>query len=173
MFSNDGDHGSNAQSNGGVSRGRRDREFRARHSSSNRRPRRDGGGAVGTSSVILGENDTLRGGGEQDEQSDIEEDRNDSSDELSDELNLRFGTKEVASLKVAGHIRSLTSGSRANDASGQVECLIGGSIQTSELPDTTENKLGALGDSGYWVDVGVPGTLNADKGEEEANGESK
>ena len=61
--------------------------------------------------------------GEQDEEPDIEEDCNGGPDELSDELVLWFGTKEVTRFEITGHIRSLGSRSSGNDTSGQVEGL--------------------------------------------------
>ena len=173
MLSNDGENGNGRQSNGGKSGGRRNWEFRARHSSGNRRPCGDGWGTVRASVVLLREDDTLGGRGEQDEESDIEDDRNDGPDELGDELVLRFGAEEVTRLKVTGHIRSLGGRSGGNDTSGQVERLSSGRVHTSRLSDTTENELGGFGDGGNGVDVGLTGTLDTDEGEEETKDESE
>jgi len=118
VLDNDGESGSNPQSDGGVSRGRRNWEFGARHSSGNRCPCGDGRGAVGTSIVVLREDDTPGCGSEQDEESDVEEDCNEGSEKLGDELVPWLGTEEVTRLKITGHIRSLGSRTSGHDTSG-------------------------------------------------------
>jgi len=146
VFNNDGENGNGRQSNGGVSGGRRNWEFRARHSSGNRCPCSDGWGTVRASFVLHREDDTLGGRGEQDEESDVEEDRNGGPDELGNKLVLRLGTEEVTRLKVTSHIRSLGSRSGGHNTSRQVERLSSGHVHTSRLSDTTENELGGFGD---------------------------
>ena len=173
MLSDDGKYSSSPQSDGGVSRGGGNREFGTRHSGSNRSPCRDGRGTVHARIVILGEDNTLRGRGKEDEESNIEDDRNDSPNKLSDELILRLGPEEVTRLEVTGHIRSLSSSSSGNNPGGQVEGLSRSYICTGGFADTTKNQLGSLCDSANWVDVRGTRTLDTDEGEEETEGESK
>ena len=58
-------------------------------------------------SYCPGEDDTPGCGGEEDEESDIEEDGNEGSDKLRDKLVLRPGAKEVTRLHITDHIRGL------------------------------------------------------------------
>lgn len=173
VFDNESDNGSSSQPNCSISRCRRNREFRARHSSRNRGPRGGGWSAVRAGFVVLGGDDTLGSRRKQDEESDVEEDRNGRSEELSDELVLRLGTEEVTCLKVTGHVRSLGSGSGGNDSSGQIEGLSWVQAHTSRFSDTTENDLGGLGDSGDGVNVGSARTLDTDEGEKETKDEGE
>ena len=173
MFSDHGENGGNRQSNGSVSRGRRDWKFGARHGNGNRRPGRDGRGAVRTGVVLLGEDDTSGRRGEQNEKPDIEEDRNERPNELSDKLVPWLGAEEITRLEIAGHVRSLGSRSSGNDTSGQVEGLCSAQTHTRRFSDATEDELGGLGDCRDGVDVGLTGTLDTNEGEEETEDESE
>ena len=173
MFGDDGENGSDRQSNGGISRGGRDWEFWARYGNSNRRPCRDRRGTVRASVVLFREDDTPGRRGEEDEESDIEEDRDDGSDELGNELVPRLGPKEVTRLEITRHIRGLRGRSGRNDTSGQVEGLGSAQAHASRSPDTTEDELRGLGHRGDRVNIRLTGTLDSDEGKEETKDESE
>ena len=173
MLSNDGENGSNPQSNGGIPRGGRDREFRTRHSGCNRSPCRDGRGAVRASFIVLRGNDAPGGRSEEDEEPDVEENRDGGSDKLGDELVLRLGTEEITRLKVTGHVRSLGSRPGGNDTGRQVEDLRRTHGHTSRFSDTAKNELGGLGDGRDRVNVSLTRTLDTDERKEETEDESE
>ena len=164
-------YGEQPQRDRGVARGRGDGEFGRGDGLRDGGPRADGGRAVGAVAG-LGEVEDARGRGrEEDEEADVEENGDDGAAELRDELVARLRAQEVARLQVARHVRRLRGGPGGDHARGEVHDLRGVLREVRALADAAEDELGRLRDGGDGVDVGRPGGLHADEGEEEAEDE--
>jgi hypothetical protein len=97
---------------------------------------------------------------EKDEQPRSQENRNDRATQLRHELIPRLRAQQVPRLQIRR--------ARGNDTANQIQPLRGLLRDPRALRYAAEDELRRLGDGGHWVDVGVPGGLDADEGEDEA-----
>jgi hypothetical protein len=105
---------------------------------------------------------------EKDEQPRSQENRNDRATQLRHELIPRLRAQQVPRLQITRHIPRLRRRARGDDTADQIQPLRRLLRDPRALRYAAEDELRRLGDGGHWVDVGVPGGLDADEGEDEA-----
>ena len=88
--------------------------------------------------------DTRAGGREEDEEADVQEDSDNGTTQLSDELVARLRAQEVTGLQVASHVSRLGSGAGGDDTSSQVHDPRRVWGKTHALANTTEDQLRRL-----------------------------
>lgn len=201
VLDDDGQHGKDAERDRGESGGLGDGELGRRDGDGDGRPRADAGRAVRALARLWGVQDAGRRGGEEDEEADVEEDGDDGTAQLRDELVARLRAEQVPGLEVTAHVRGLGGGAGGNDTGSQVNRLRGAAREAGALADATEYKLRSLQivhqssaavfhavhmrpqingaatthlrDSGDGVDVGGARALDADEREAEAEDEGE
>ncbi len=111
---------------------------------SNGSPCADAGRAVRALARLWRVQDAGRCGGEEDEEADVEEDGDDGTAQLRDELVAGFRAEQVTGLEVTAHVRGLGSGAGGNDTGSQVNRLRRAGSEAGALADTTEDELRSL-----------------------------